>query len=93
VDLHNARTDAVEHDERPGDTPPGSRSMTDTEQQDAAAWRGLDLVDPDGSKISTVADIHLDEPSGAASTGHDVGVRAVGEDAGVAETTKTNREW
>src|SRR5688500_9414949 len=38
--------------------------MTTTEQQNAAAWRGLDLVDPSGSKIGTIKDIYLDEDTG-----------------------------
>jgi len=38
--------------------------MTTTEQQNAAAWRGLDLVDSSGSKIGTIKDIYLDEDTG-----------------------------
>jgi uncharacterized protein (TIGR02271 family) len=38
--------------------------MTTTEQQNAAAWRGLDLVDGNGSKIGTIKDIYLDEDTG-----------------------------
>ena len=38
--------------------------MTTTEQQNAAAWRGLDLVDEGGSKIGRIADIYLDEDTG-----------------------------